>query len=483
MALEIRTRIAPSPTGPFHLGNARAALLNYLFSKKTGGKFILRIEDTDKVRSKEEYVLDIEKALTWLGLGWDEGPETPDVYGPYEQSKRGKIYDRYIKKLLEKKKAYYCFCTPQELEAERKEQEARHEAPKYSGKCRNLSPEQIKKYQAEGRKPAIRFLINTEDTIKYTDLIHGKIEFDPKLFGDFIIVRSDGQPIFLFTGVVDDGEMKISHVIRGDDHLSNTPKQIMLTEAMDLPVPEYGHLPLILNPDRSKLSKRKNPVSVTGDFMEKGYLPEAMINFMAFLGWTPKINKEFFTLDELVSEFDLENVGSSPAVFDQKKLDFYNGYYIRKLALGDLAKRCLPYLIEAGLVKKENEKVLAAVSLVQERMKNLAEVPDLTDFCFRKPKYQAKLLITKKSTLDITKKALEESYKYLEKEEDYSRDSIEQLLRALAGKMKIDSGKLLWPIRVALTGREASPGVFELIDVLGKSETLERIKIAIDMLQ
>jgi glutamyl-tRNA synthetase len=486
MTDDIRVRLAPSPTGPLHIGTARTALFNYLYAKKYDGKFVLRLEDTDKARSKEEYELDIMNGLSWLGLGWDEGPETPDLYGPYRQSERLGIYKKFTEQLLADKKAYYCYCTEEELEKERKEQETKKQAPKYSGHCRNLSSEDIEKYKKEGKKPAIRFIVEPKK-IKFKDLIHGEMEFDSKLFGDFIIVKSDGTPVFMFAGVIDDAEMKISHVIRGDDHLSNTPKQILLAGALSLPIPEYGHIPLILNLDRTKLSKRKNPVSVTADFRDKGYLPEALVNFMAFLSWTPNPSdggeSEFFSLDELVDEFDLADVNISPAIFDQQKLDYLNGYYIRQLPLGELAKRSLPYLQKAHLVKKEGENILNALGLVQERMKKLSEAAELTEFMLRKPTYQADLLIAKGSDKETTIKGLTEALKVLEKETDFTRDSVEQLLRALASKLEIAAGKILWPIRVALSGRPASPGVFELIEYFGKTETLARIKTAIDMLK
>jgi len=483
---EIRVRFAPSPTGLLHIGGARTALFNWLYAKKYGGKFILRIEDTDKARSKEDYEIDIVDGLSWLGLGWDEGPETPDVYGPYRQSERLGIYKKYAEQLLKDKLAYKCYCTEEELEAERASQAVARKAPKYSGRCRNLKIEEIKKFEAEGRKPAIRFLVKEDGKISFTDLIHGKLEFDPKLIGDFIIVKSDGDPIFMFAGTIDDALMKISHVIRGDDHLSNTPKQIMLAKALNFPIPDYGHLPLILNPDKSKLSKRKNPTSVSKDFKEQGYLPEAMINFLALLGWSPssskKVKNDIFSLDDLVGEFDLQDVGKSPAIFDQEKLDFLNGYYIRHLQLGELAKRCLPFLEKAGLVKKENEMVLKAVSLVQERMKKLSEVSELTSFFFKKPVYNKELLVPEKSDKNTTSRVLKVSYDILEKETDFGRDSTEGLLRAAASKQKIDAGQILWPIRVALSGKTASPGTFELLEVIGKYESLERIKTGIDML-
>ena len=498
---EVRTRIAPSPTGYFHLGNARTALFNWLFAKKNHGQFILRVEDTDRLRSREEYELDMEEALTWLGLSWDEGPETPDLHGPYRQSERLEIYKKYIKQLLDSGSAYHCYCTPEELEAERKDQEAKKLPPKYSGKCRNLSSELVKKYEAEGRQTAVRFKVPLGQKIKFKDLAKGPMEFDSTLISDFIIQKQNGDSMFLFCNVIDDAEMKITHVIRGEDHLSNTPKQIMMAEAMNLMMPEYAHLSMILNPDRTKLSKRKNPTSVTRDYRDQGYLPEALINFMAFLGWTPARhekkqtivggpddNTEFFTLDELINEFDLSDVGKSPAIFNKDKLDFLNGYYIRQMPLGELAKRCLPYLEKADLVVEKKsvqngEKVLSVISLVQERMKKLSEVAELTSFFFKKPDYKVELLIPKKSSQDITVKALTETHRVLSEENDYSLDSIEQLLRALANKLNVSSGEVLWPVRVALSGKDASPGVFELISHFGKEETLTRIQTAIDKLK
>ncbi len=482
---EIRTRIAPSPTGYFHIGTARAALFNWLYAKRFGGKFILRMEDTDKARSTEEYAIDIMECMSWLGLDWDEGPENPDLYGPYRQSERAEIYQKYAKQLLDERLAYKCYCTPDELEAEKKLQMERHEPPKYSGRCRNLSPEQILAFENEGRKPALRFKIDESSPIKFKDLIKGEMEFDPKLFGDFIVMKSDNLPAFMFAGIIDDSEMKISLVMRGEDHLSNTPRQILLAKALDLPIPDYAHLSMILNSDKTKMSKRKNPVSVSKDFRDKGYLPEAMINFLVLLGWSPKEGKsdEIYSLDDLTKEFDLSEVGKSPAIFDTTKLDFFNGYYIRQMELGELAKRCLPYLLAADLIKKEDEKILKVVALVQERMKKLSEVVELTDFMFKEIDYPAELLITKGTTKEITLKALEESAKVLTDETDYSRDSLDGLLRALATKLGFTAGQILWPIRVALSGKPASPGTFELLDFFGKDESLSRIKKAIDMLK
>ncbi len=481
MQEEIRVRLAPSPTGFLHLGTAHTALLNWLFARKKSGKFILRIEDTDKNRSHDEYILDITDGFSWLGIDWDEGPERTEPYGPYKQSQRLAIYQKYTQKLLAEKKAYYCYCTSEELEKERQDQMAKKEAPKYSGRCRNLSQEQIEKFKKEGRKPSVRFIVEPHK-IKFKDLVKGIIEFDTALFGDFVILKSDGIPTFMFAGAIDDFLMKITHVIRGEDHLSNTPRQILLGKALDFSLPEYGHLPLILNPDRTKLSKRKNPTSITADFRDKGYLPEAMIHFLALMGWSPKIEQESWTLKDITTEFSFNDVGKSPSIFDQDKLDFLNGYYIRKMTVGELAKASQPFLEKSGF-SFEKEKLLTALSLVQERLKILSEVPEQIEFFFKVPVNYQDILIEKNSSKSQTKLALEQGYQYLEKEDDFGRDSLEQLLRAVATKNHLQAGEILWPIRVALTGKKASPGTFEVLSALGKEESLKRIKKAIDLLK
>jgi glutamyl-tRNA synthetase len=481
MEEEIRVRIAPSPTGPLHIGTAHTALFCWLFARGKGGKFILRIEDTDTERSKDEFVTDITDALVWLGLDWDEGPERIDPHGPYFQSKRLEIYQKYAKKLLDEKKAYHCYCTAEELEKERAAQSEKKQAPKYSGRCRNLSAEEVEKFKAEGRKPSLRFIVEPKK-IKFKDMVKGEVEFDTGLFGDFVVMKSNGGPTFLFAGAIDDFLMKISHVIRGEDHLSNTPRQILLADALDFSTPEYGHLPLILNPDRSKLSKRKNPTSVNKDFRDKGYLPEAMINFIALMGWSPKNGEEFWALKDLKTEFSFDDVGKSPAIFDQQKLDYLNGYYIRKLMLGELAKLAMPYL-KGEAYAEAKDKLMVALALVQERIKKLSEIPELIRFFFEKPKGFEHILVSKGSDREKTKLALSEAHKYLSEETDFGRDSLEKLLRAVAEKNHLRSGEVLWPIRVALTGNEASPGTFEVLEALGKEESLARIKTALDMLK
>lgn len=478
---EVRTRIAPSPTGALHIGTAHTALFNWLFARKKSGKFILRFEDTDKVRSKEEFATDITDGLLWLGLDWDEGPERDEPYGPYQQSKRLDIYKKYADELLANSQAYYCYCTAEELEKERQEQAARKEAPKYSGRCQKLSEEQIAQFKKEDRKACLRFKV-PDEKVKFEDLIKGKMEFDSKLFGDFVILKSDGMPTFMFAGVIDDFLMKISHVIRGEDHLSNTPRQILLGEALNFTIPEYGHLPLILNPDRTKLSKRKNPTSISVDFKAKGYLPEAMINFLILMGWSAETGEEIWQLTDLINEFDLSDVGKSPSIFDQDKLDFLNGYYIRKLSLGELAKKAQEFLKDNKFLA-DRDKFLTSLALVQERLKNLSEIPEQIEFFFEPPKNYQEIIISKAKNKEEVKYALEKASKYLSEETDFSRDSLEQLLRAVAEKENLKAGDLLWPVRVALTGKKASPGAFEVLEALGKEESLSRIKTALDMLQ
>lgn len=478
---EIRTRIAPSPTGPLHIGVVHTALFNWLFARQKSGKFIVRIEDTDKERSKDEYVNDILDGLTWLGLDWDEGPERDDAYGPYCQSKRLAFYAKYALILLTAGKAYYCYCTPEDLEKERQAQVVRKEAPRYSGRCRKLSPDAIAKFKEEGRQPALRFAVEKKQ-IKFRDLIKGPMVFDTGLFSDFVIMRADNTPTFMFAGAVDDFLMKISHVIRGEDHLSNTPRQIMLSEALNFTVPEYGHLPLILNPDRTKLSKRKNPTSLKEDFIKKGYLPEAMINFLVLMGWAPQNGQDSWTLKDLINEFTFEGVGKSPSIFDEQKLDFLNGYYIRQMSQGDLVKRAVDFL-GANEMSKDKTKFMTALSLVQERLKKLSDIPAQIEFFFHAPTDYKNIIVPKKGSPEKTKLALQESFKYLEKEDDFGRDSLEQLLRAVAQKNGLLAGEVLWPIRVALTGKTASPGAFEVLEALGKEESLARIKRAIDVIE
>jgi nondiscriminating glutamyl-tRNA synthetase len=478
---EIRTRFAPSPTGVLHVGGARTTLFNYLFAKKYEGSFILRIEDTDLERSAPEFERDIVENLKWLGVEWDEGPDIGGKYEPYRQTQRTKIYKRYLEKLLTQDKAYHCFCSEEELEAQRQYQMSQGLTPKYSGKCASLDKETVKGYLAEGRPSVIRFKVVSKK-VSFNDLIRGKVEFDTGLMGDIVIAKNLETPLYNFAVVIDDFEMNISHVIRGEDHLSNTPKQILLQEALDMPQPTYAHLPLILGTDRTKLSKRHGSASVT-DFRKEGYLPEALVNFMAFLGWNPGDDREIYSMASLVKEFSLENVQKAGAIFNVKKLDFLNGFYIRQRSPEKITELCLPYFIEAGLITKEEMDIdflQKIVSIYQERLKKISEIVELTDFFFKeKLIYDKNLLKWKEMPDKEIKKSLDKSEKILSKIkiEGWDKENIERVLLSETERTG-NRGELLWPLRVALTGKEASASPFEIAEILGRDKTLKRIKEA-----
>jgi len=466
---QVRVRFAPSPTGLFHVGNARTALFTYLFAKKNQGSFILRIEDTDKERSTTEFEKDILENLKWLGLNWDEGP--------YRQSERLEIYEKYIKKLLAENKAYYCFCSQDELEARRQEQLSRGEAPKYSSACCNLSKEDIEKNLKENKPFVIRFKVEPKK-VKFNDIIRGELEFDMGLAGDIVIAKDLQYPLFALAGAIDDFEMKISHVIRGEDHLSNTPKQILLQEALGFTRPEYAHLPMILGEDRTKLSKRHGAVAVS-EYRVQGYLPEALVNFMAFLGWNPGDEREIYSLASLTKEFSLEKVQKGGAVFNIKRLDFLNGFYIRHRSPEKLAELCLPYLDKTTDIKYLQK----IISIYQERLKKLSEIKELAGFFFEEVKYDRGLLKWKDMQDKEIKQSLEKSEKILKKmkNENWNKENLENILIKEAEK-ESDRGRVLWPLRAALTGQKASAGPFDVADILGREKTLARIRQAINLL-
>lgn len=473
---KVRTRIAPSPTGFTHMGNARTALFNYLFAKKEGGDFILRIEDTDKERSTQEFEQDILENFRWLGLVWDEGVEKGGAYAPYRQSERTELYKKYLGKLLEQGKAYYCFCTAEELEAQRQHQMSLGETPKYKGTCRNLSLKEQGSRLAANNRGVIRFVVEPK-TITFTDLIRGKITFDSALFGDMVIAKDLDTPLYNFTVVIDDFEMQITHVIRGEDHIANTPKQILLQEALDLPGAQYGHLPLLLGEDRTKLSKRHGDNSVR-NFRNQGYLPEAVVNFLALLGWNPGDDREIFTMQELMKEFSLERIQKGGAIFNIQRLQWLNGFYIRQKPLEDLTELCEPYFPKQA----ENfEQKKMVVALFQERLKKLSEIAEFADFFFaEKLEYPKDLLKWKDATDKQTREILERLENLIVgiHELRWGRGELEKVIMPEAEKLP-NRGYMLWPLRVALCGKKASPGPFEIAEVLGKEKTLERIREAI----
>ena len=450
----VRVRIAPSPTGFLHLGTARTALFNWLFAKNQKGTFILRIEDTDLERSDPKYEKDIIENLQWLGLNWDEGP--------FRQSDRLDIYEKYIKKLLLENRAYYCFCTKEELEEEKEAMLSQGLPPKYSGKCRhskNLDP---------SRPSVIRFKMPETEVI-FHDLIRGKVKFNTGLIGDIVIAKDLRTPLYNLAVVIDDFEMKISHIVRGEDHISNTPKQIMLQNALGFEEPIYAHLPLILSPDRSKLSKRYLETSID-DYRREGYLPEALINFLTLLGWHPEKDREIFSLEESVKEFSLKRIQKGGAVFNLEKLDWLNGQYIMKLKSDELASRLENFIPQEW--SKDREFLIKIVEIEKERIKRLTDFSRLVGFFFELPDYPAKLLIWDKTSKENTLENLQSVFLLVK-----NFAEAENEIMALAENR--GRGKVLWPLRAALSGQVASPGPFEIMKVLGEKETLKRIEIAI----
>lgn len=497
---EIRVRFAPSPTGFMHVGTVRMALFNYLFAKQNNGLIMMRMEDTDKERSKKEFADDIIDGLKWLGLEWDEGP--------FYQSQRGDIYRKYLKKLLDEDKAYWCFCSPEELEAQRQYIMSRGEAPVYSGKCADISKEQAQEMIKQGRRAVIRFR-SARKKIDFVDMVRGKIEFDCSLIGDFVIAKDLDTPLYNFTVVVDDFEMGITHILRGEDHISNTPKQILIQEALGFSRPSYAHLPIIMGADRSKLSKRHGAVGIT-EYRRQGYLPQAIINFVAFLGWNPGTDKEVYSMSELLRDFSVDKIQKGGAIFNSVRLDYLNGCYIKQLSVAELARLCLPYFIEAGLIVCEgdagnaicrnkqtgeeidNKFIGKVVSYQQSRIKKLSEIAPLSNYFFSgNLNYDKGLLKWKDSSVENIKAALDELIKMLSKigAGEWSREKLEAIILPSISDFNLsyglpekDRGYLLWPMRVALCGQRMSVGPFEMADVLGKEKTINRISAARDIL-
>jgi len=472
---KIRTRFAPSPTGPFHVGSIRTALFNFLFAKKFGGKFILRIEDTDLERSKPEYENEIMGGLKWLSIHWNEGP--------YRQSERLDIYAKYLKELLNNGDAFYCFHSKEFLE---KEAGLAHHC-----EFKKLPLEDLGK-RLKKESAIIRFKTPPDLEIAFIDLIRGEIRFNSDtLGGDFSLAKAESPdkflPLYNFAVVIDDFEMNITHVIRGEDHISNTPKQILIQQALKLPMPKYAHLPLILGSDKSKLSKRHGAVSVD-EYREMGYLPEALINFIAFLGWNPGTDKEVFSLEELIREFDLNKVQKSGAIFNVEKLDWLDGCYLRQLSLDELTKRAVPFLERENLIDEGHydfEYIKKILALEQPRLKKLGEIGERVSYFFKIPEYKPELLVWRDMLFKDVFASLKVSLNTIFQisDVDFNQKNLEKILLKEAERAKNkDKGRLLWPLRVALTGLEASPGPFEILEILGKNESIKRIEAAIKKL-
>ena len=472
MSEKIITRFAPSPTGNPHLGSLRNALYSWLVARQSGGKFLLRIEDTDRKRLKEESADQIIEMLKWTGLDWDE-----DVV--YQSDRKG-VYREYAEKLVETGKAYYCFCSPEDLQNMRKEQLEKGLKPGYDGRCARLTLDEVNKKIKDGLPKAIRFKMPDGGEIEGVDIIKGRVVFQAESQEDFIILKADGYPTYHLASVVDDHLFGVNYVLRSEEWLSSLPKHIKIYEALGWSLPRFAHLPLILAPDKSKLSKRHGAVSVF-DFRNEGILPEALINFVLLLGWHPKKGdeQEIFSRDEMLEKFRLDDVQTSPAIFDREKLEWINGVYIRKLSLSKLADLSKPFFERAGIDigDRDLEKI---VSLEQQRIRKLTEIPEKVSFVFQLPEYESDLLVWKKSDKKNTKKALSDLYVWLESipEEKWNKEYLEDNIKTKIEENGWGMGDVLWPMRVALTGMRHSPGPFECADVLGREETLRRIKQA-----
>lgn len=468
----IRVRFAPSPTGYLHIGGARTALYNWLFVKALKGVFILRIEDTDRTRSTEEAVKAILDGLEWLGIEWDEGPGVGGDFGPYFQTQRLNIYKEWSARLLKEDKAYYCFCTPEELAEQRRIAAEKKEAPKYNAKCRKLSKAEAEKQLKAGKVPVIRFRLPETGVTKVHDLIRGEVNFENEVLDDFVIIKSDGFPTYNFAAVVDDHLMKVTHVIRGDDHLSNTPRQILLYQAFGLTPPKFAHIPMIMGPDKARLSKRHGATSVI-EYKDLGYLPEAMVNYIARLGWGFK-DQEIFSRQELVEKFSLEKVQKTSAVFDVNKLNWLNSHYIKGLSAESLNSHVMPFIEKAypGTDRAYAEKV---IKCLHDRLKTFVEIVPLSEYFFNDdftvdPEAKAKYL-DKPGAKEIVSKLREK----LSKVNTFNKESLEPVFKGLAEELKVKLGEIIHPTRALLTGRAESPGIYDVLEVLGKVRTLKRL--------
>lgn len=479
----VRVRFAPSPTGDLHVGNIRTALFDWAYARHTGGTFIFRIEDTDRERVTDEYIAAAIDTLRWLGLGWDEGPEVGGEFGPYLQSQRLDIYAEWAQKFLDQKDAYHCYCSSEELEAVREAQRAANVAPGYNGHCRELTSEQIVAYQAEGRKPVVRMRM-PEGSTTFTDLIRGDVSFDHNFVPDFVLVRADGSPLYTLAVAVDDVMMKVTHVLRGEDLLSSTPRQIRVYQAMGVApedFPAFAHLPFVMGQDNAKLSKRNGEVSIAW-YRDAGYLPEAICNYLALLGWSPGEDREEVTMKELTELFTVERVHSSPARFDMKKLEAINGDKIRALSAEEFFNRALPFLTRAEVIsgtEAEIALVKQALPIIQERIATLSEIPPMLKFLFVK-EFAVDADSLPKIADEQSRKVLATALERLTALTEWNHSSIEAALRsALIEEMGLKPRIAFGAVRIAVTGSHISPPLFESIELLGQSASLARISASL----
>ncbi len=474
----IRVRFAPSPTGFLHMGGSRTALLNWLFARHEGGSFILRIEDTDRERSTPEYLNAILQDLRWLGLDWDEGPECGGDFGPYLQSERSGSYGPHVEELLKTGQAYRCFCSPEEIEERRSRAQAADGGWIYDRKCLGLSDDEREAMLAGGRPSVVRFRVPAGKT-SFDDMVLGRIEFDNAELDDLVIVRQDGTPTYNFAVVVDDLEMAITHVIRGADHISNTPRQIVIWEALGHEPPTFGHQPLVLAPDKQVMSKRRGAIAI-GEYRRRGYLPEAVVNYMALLGWSYEGDQEFFSLDDLLQNFDTGSVSKRPASFDPDKLDWMNTQWLKRLDVPERTERVIPFLRVEGLLPEEltpedRSHLEKIVELIDDRLKVLTDIVELAGFFLAPDVVYDKIAVSKVLAKPGADEILVGLHLVLSECPDFQPETLEGALRKFAEDAGLSLGKVVQPLRVALTGRTASPGIFETLSLLGREVSLERI--------
>jgi glutamyl-tRNA synthetase len=483
MAEPVRVRFAPSPTGFPHVGNIRTAIFDYLMARHYGGTFVLRIEDTDLARKVDGAVEAIMDALRWLGIDWDEGPDVGGDYGPYYQSQRLDLYTQAAGRLIEQGDAYYCYCSPERLDAMRKERAKRKQSTGYDRHCRDLSPQERRQKEAEGVTPVVRFKVPLQGQTRFTDLIYGDVTFEHETIDDFVMLKSDGYPTYHLANVVDDSAMKITHVIRAEEWISSTPRHLLIYRALGLEPPQFVHHPLIVGPDRAKLSKRHGDVALL-DYRTHGYLPETMLNFLSLIGWSLDDKTEIMNRQELIDYFSLDRIGRTGAIFNRDKLDWMNGVYIRGLTVEDLANRALPFL-EKGLSREvkrplDNDYIRQMMPLIRERINTLEDAASYAEFFFiDKLEYEPSLLIGKKMTPETALTALKAAEEKLSTLESFGHDLLEDTLRQLAGDLGVKTGQLFSLLRIATTGRNATPPLFETMAVLGKERCLKRIKVAV----
>jgi glutamyl-tRNA synthetase len=493
-----RYRIAPSPTGSIHVGTARTALYNWLLARQSGGTFVLRVEDTARDRNRPEFEQAIYAGLAWLGLDWDEGPDVGGDYGPYRQSERLQIHRRHLQRLIERGHVYRCFCSREQLAEERKAAQRAKTPPRYSGRCRNLSESEVQSRLEAGEPASFRFKVIAQ-TVEFDDLVLGRLREDSALWGDFIVARSDGSPVYNFAVVADDHDMAITHVLRGADHISNTFKQVAMYEALGWELPRFGHIPLTLNARRQKLSKRDGSVSIQ-EYRDLGYLPEAVNNFIALLGWNPGDEREFFSLQELVSEFSADRINRANAIFDQDRLDWFSGNYVRGLPLSELTRRAWDYLEEFGYFLPSNgapdsgpgfeavkrparDYFESALALEQERIRRLSDLPGVISFFFRdKVEPDPKLLVARRQSPEASAAALARVADWTDENDVSDQSLTEQFLRGLADELGWKSGVLFMPIRIAITGSRATPPLFATMAVLGSERVSSRLRAAVELL-